>query len=131
MPRVTEHCTEVVVCRGTVGPQGDGLAVGLGGSAPVLLRLVPRALSQQLRVHVARLSGAPGRPFCGLLIPLLRRPAILPCLPLLPQLLVEHPVQLPRARVRRAVHPAEVRCRQLLIAALIADRVLLSLVAHV
>eukprot|EP00964_Phaeocystis_antarctica_P020114 scaffold11111_cov53-Phaeocystis_antarctica.AAC.1 len=45
VPRVVERCTEVVVRLGPVGPQGDGLAVGPGCFAVVLLRLVPRALS--------------------------------------------------------------------------------------
>eukprot|EP00964_Phaeocystis_antarctica_P109786 scaffold74197_cov63-Phaeocystis_antarctica.AAC.3 len=44
--RVGEHSTEVVVRLGLVGPQGDGLAEGPCCSACVLLRLVPRALSQ-------------------------------------------------------------------------------------
>eukprot|EP00964_Phaeocystis_antarctica_P135603 scaffold99951_cov63-Phaeocystis_antarctica.AAC.5 len=50
---------------------------------------------------------------------------------MLPQLLVKHPVQLPGASVRRAVHAAEVRRRQLLIAAHVTDRMLLPLVVHV
>eukprot|EP00964_Phaeocystis_antarctica_P056370 scaffold33258_cov62-Phaeocystis_antarctica.AAC.4 len=45
VPRVGEHCAEVVVRPRLVGPQGDGLAAGPGCSAPVLLRGVPRALS--------------------------------------------------------------------------------------
>eukprot|EP00964_Phaeocystis_antarctica_P044808 scaffold25766_cov58-Phaeocystis_antarctica.AAC.2 len=86
--RVRERVTEVVVRHGLVGPQGDGLAVGLGCFAPVLLRGVPNALSYQLRVRIARLRGLPGLPLRGLAILLLRRPTILPTLPLLPQLLV-------------------------------------------
>eukprot|EP00964_Phaeocystis_antarctica_P109699 scaffold74140_cov66-Phaeocystis_antarctica.AAC.4 len=113
VPRVGEHCSEVVVRTGLVGPQGDGLAVGLGCSARVLLRAVPNALSQQLRVLVARLRGVPGLPLRVLTIPLLRRPTILVPLPHLPQLLVKRPVQLPSAGVCRAVDPAEVRRRQL------------------
>eukprot|EP00964_Phaeocystis_antarctica_P017359 scaffold9589_cov52-Phaeocystis_antarctica.AAC.1 len=131
VPRVDEHCAEVEVRHGLVGPQGDGLAVGLACFAPVLLRAVPRALSHQPRVLVARLRGAPGLPLRGLAIPLLQRPTILRPLPLLPQLLVKRPVQLPSARVRRAVLAAEVRRRQLLIEAFIADGVLLPLVVHV
>eukprot|EP00964_Phaeocystis_antarctica_P085143 scaffold53730_cov41-Phaeocystis_antarctica.AAC.2 len=53
VPRVGEHCTEVEVRCGLVGPQGDGLAVGLACFPPVLLRAVPCALRQQLRVRVA------------------------------------------------------------------------------
>eukprot|EP00964_Phaeocystis_antarctica_P030545 scaffold17248_cov62-Phaeocystis_antarctica.AAC.2 len=89
------------------------------------------ALSQQLRVLVARLRGAPGSLLRELALPLLRHPTIRRVLPLFPQLLVKHPVQLPSARVRRAVLAAEVRRRQLLIAAHAADGVLLSLVVHV
>eukprot|EP00964_Phaeocystis_antarctica_P077759 scaffold48314_cov51-Phaeocystis_antarctica.AAC.2 len=131
VPRVREHCTEVVVRLGFVGPQGDGLAAGLGCSAPVLLRGVPRALSHQLIVLVAGPRGVAGLPLRGLAIPLLHRPTILVRLPIFPQLLVKHPVQLPRARVRRAVLATEVRRRQLLIAAHVADGVLLTVVAHV
>eukprot|EP00964_Phaeocystis_antarctica_P079005 scaffold49168_cov66-Phaeocystis_antarctica.AAC.1 len=131
VPRGGEHDAEVGVRPRLVGLQGDGLAVGLGCSAPVLLRAIPRALSQQLIILVARLRGAPGLPLRDLAIPLLRHPTILRRLPELPQLLVKHPVQLPSARVRRAVLAAEIRRRQLFIAALIADRVLLSLVVHV
>eukprot|EP00964_Phaeocystis_antarctica_P015301 scaffold8462_cov64-Phaeocystis_antarctica.AAC.4 len=131
VPRGGERCTEVHVRRGLVGPQGDGLAVGLACFAQVLLRGVPRALSQQFRVRVARLRGAPGQLLRRLAIPLLPHPTILIPLPLLPQLLVKHPVQLPSGRVRRAVDAAEVCRRQLLIEALIADGVLLTLVVHV
>eukprot|EP00964_Phaeocystis_antarctica_P103345 scaffold68635_cov56-Phaeocystis_antarctica.AAC.2 len=131
VPRVVERCTEVEVRQGLVGLQGDGLAEGLGCSARVLLRAVPHALSQQLLVRVARLRGVPGLHLRGLAMPLLPLPAILQLLPLLPQLLVKHPVQLPSARVRRAVDAAEVRRRQLLIEALITDGVLLPLVVHV
>eukprot|EP00964_Phaeocystis_antarctica_P024164 scaffold13542_cov58-Phaeocystis_antarctica.AAC.2 len=111
VPRVVEHCTEVVVRRGLVGPQGDGLAVGLGCFAVVLLRAVPRALSQQRHVLVARLRGTPGHPLRDLTIPLLHHPTVLLRPPLLPQLLVERPMQLPSTRVRRAVDAAEVRRR--------------------
>eukprot|EP00964_Phaeocystis_antarctica_P039870 scaffold22792_cov64-Phaeocystis_antarctica.AAC.2 len=131
VPRVGEHGTEVVVRHGLVGPQGDGLAVDLACSAPVLLRHVPRALSHQLIVRVARLCGKAGHLLRGLAIPLLRRPTILPLLPLLPQLLVKRPVQLPSDRVRRTVDAAEVRRRHLLIAAHVTDGVLLPLVVHV
>ena len=58
-------------------------------------------------------------------------PALLPRLPLLSHLLVKRPVQLPNAGVCRAVLAAEERRRQLLIAALIADRMLLSVVTHI
>eukprot|EP00964_Phaeocystis_antarctica_P092264 scaffold59316_cov53-Phaeocystis_antarctica.AAC.4 len=131
VPRVVEHYTEVDVRRGLVGLQGDGLAVGLACFAPVLLGYVPSALSQQLQVLVARLRGAPGLPLRDLAIPLLHCPTILIPLPLLPHLLVKRPVQLPSARVRRAVLAAEVRCRQLQVAAHIADGVLLPRVVHV
>ena len=50
-----ERYTEVVVRLGLVGPQRDGLTIGPGCSARVLLGKAPRALSQQLRVIVARL----------------------------------------------------------------------------
>eukprot|EP00964_Phaeocystis_antarctica_P132895 scaffold97047_cov54-Phaeocystis_antarctica.AAC.3 len=116
---------------GHVGPQGDGLAVGPGLSANVLFRAVPQALSKHLIVRVARLSGDAGLPLRGLAIPLVQRPTICLRLPLLPQLLVKRPVQLPSARVRRAVDAAEVRRRQLLITALFADGVLLAVVVHV
>eukprot|EP00964_Phaeocystis_antarctica_P098029 scaffold64100_cov54-Phaeocystis_antarctica.AAC.4 len=131
VPRAAERVAEVEVRVGHVGLQRDGLAVGLPCFAPVLLRHVPQALSYQLHVPVARLRGVPGHLLRGLAIPLLPHPTILMALPLLPQLLVKHPVQLPSARVRRAVHAAEVRRRQLLVAALIADGVLLPLVVHV
>merc|ERR1719345_304680 len=58
--RAGERCTEVEVRLGPVGPQGDGLAEGPGGSACVLLRAVPDTLSHQLIVRVARPRGAPG-----------------------------------------------------------------------
>eukprot|EP00964_Phaeocystis_antarctica_P149698 scaffold116913_cov57-Phaeocystis_antarctica.AAC.2 len=45
VPRVGEHDTEVVVRRGLIGPQGDGLTIGLGCFARVLRRGVPHALS--------------------------------------------------------------------------------------
>eukprot|EP00964_Phaeocystis_antarctica_P021068 scaffold11657_cov58-Phaeocystis_antarctica.AAC.3 len=131
VPRVGERCTEVVVRHGLVGPQGDGLTVGLGFSARVLLRTVPQALRQQLGVLVARLRGDAGLPLRDLAIPLLPHPTILPLLPVLPHLLVKRPVQLPSARVSRAVLAALVRRRQLLIAAHVADGVLLPLVVHV
>eukprot|EP00964_Phaeocystis_antarctica_P078248 scaffold48662_cov49-Phaeocystis_antarctica.AAC.1 len=131
VPRVTEHSTKVVVRRGLVGLQGDGFAVGPGCSAVVPLRAVPRAVSHQLIPFVARLRGEVGLLLRGLAIQPLPHPTIVIELSLLPHLLVEHPVQLPRARVRRAVLAAEVRRRQLLIAAHVADRVLLPLVVHV
>eukprot|EP00964_Phaeocystis_antarctica_P082758 scaffold51973_cov69-Phaeocystis_antarctica.AAC.1 len=98
VPRVGERCTEVVVRLGLVGPQGDGLAVGPGCSACVLLRVVPDALSQQLVVRVARLRGEPGHPLRDLASLLLRHPAILRLLPKTLHLLVIHRVPLPRAR---------------------------------
>eukprot|EP00964_Phaeocystis_antarctica_P125237 scaffold88861_cov60-Phaeocystis_antarctica.AAC.4 len=131
LPHIDEHCSEVIVRVGCLGPQGDGLAVGLACSAPVLLREVTRARTYQFIVHVARLLGDPGCPSRDLAKLLLHHPAILVLLPLLPQPLVEHPVHIPSARVRWAVHAAEVRRRQLLIAAHVADRVLLSAVVHV
>eukprot|EP00964_Phaeocystis_antarctica_P028384 scaffold16007_cov65-Phaeocystis_antarctica.AAC.4 len=124
-PLVAEHSTEVVVRRGLVGPQGDGLAVA------VLFRGIPCAISHKPNPLVARLRGEAGRPLRGLAIPLLPRPTILLSLPRLPQVLVERPVQLPSARVRRAVDTAEIRRRQLLVEAHIADRVLVPLVVHV
>ena len=69
-------------------------------------------LSHQLIVLVARLRGEAGLkaglPLRGLAGPLalLLYPTIRPRLPLL---LVEHRVQLPRARVRRAVIAAQIR----------------------
>eukprot|EP00964_Phaeocystis_antarctica_P155065 scaffold124036_cov66-Phaeocystis_antarctica.AAC.3 len=45
VPRVGERCTEAVVRRGPVGPQGDGLAIGPSCFAPVLLGKVTRTLS--------------------------------------------------------------------------------------
>eukprot|EP00964_Phaeocystis_antarctica_P104274 scaffold69417_cov66-Phaeocystis_antarctica.AAC.1 len=128
VPRVLERCTEVVVRQGPVGPQGDGLAVGLGCSAHIPLRGVPYAFSHQLIVLVARPRGEAGVRLRGLAILLLPYPAILSLLPPLPHLLVKRPVQLPRARVRRAVLATEVRRRQLLIAAHVTDGVLLPLV---
>eukprot|EP00964_Phaeocystis_antarctica_P125756 scaffold89428_cov63-Phaeocystis_antarctica.AAC.4 len=131
VPRVVEHYTEVDVRRGLVGPQGDGLAVGLACFAPVLLRGVPRALSQQLTPLVAHQRGVPGQLLRDLASSLLRLPTILAHLPLLPQLLVKRPVQLPSARVGRAVLAALVRSRQLLVEAHIADGMLLTPVVHV
>eukprot|EP00964_Phaeocystis_antarctica_P084889 scaffold53559_cov66-Phaeocystis_antarctica.AAC.2 len=131
VPRAGEHCTKVVVRHGLVWPQGDGLAVGPGFFAVVPLKGVPRTLSHQPIVRVARLRGDAGLPLRGLAIPLLRRPTILLRLPLLPHLLVKHPVQLPSTRVRRAGLAAEVRRWQLLVEALIADGVLLPAVVHV
>eukprot|EP00964_Phaeocystis_antarctica_P124471 scaffold88110_cov53-Phaeocystis_antarctica.AAC.3 len=113
VPRVGEHCTEVEVRCGDVGPQGDGLAEGPGRSACVLLGKVPRALSQQLIVRVARLRGVPGCQICDLAIPLLRHPTILRHLPMPLHLLVIHRVQLPSARVPRTVDAAPVRRRHL------------------
>eukprot|EP00964_Phaeocystis_antarctica_P092405 scaffold59442_cov57-Phaeocystis_antarctica.AAC.3 len=46
VPRVVERCAKVVVRRGPVGPQGNGLAVGPGCSAPVLVGLVLHTLGQ-------------------------------------------------------------------------------------
>eukprot|EP00964_Phaeocystis_antarctica_P152813 scaffold120862_cov69-Phaeocystis_antarctica.AAC.1 len=77
VPRVGERSTEVEVRHGLVGPQGDGLAVGPGCPAVVLLRVVPRAIGQQLIVRVARLRGFPGQLLCSLASPLLRHPSIL------------------------------------------------------
>eukprot|EP00964_Phaeocystis_antarctica_P099745 scaffold65545_cov56-Phaeocystis_antarctica.AAC.2 len=111
VPRAVERVAEVEVRAGLVGPQGDGLTVGLGCFAHVLLRGVPRALSQQLIALVARLRSGTGLPVRGLAIPLLPHPTVLPRLPLFPQLLVKRPVQLPSARVCRAVDAAEVRRR--------------------
>eukprot|EP00964_Phaeocystis_antarctica_P020618 scaffold11403_cov64-Phaeocystis_antarctica.AAC.1 len=82
VPRVIERCTEAVVRLGLAGPQGNGLAVGPGCSAPIKLRGVPRAISQQLLVRVARLRGAPGCVLRGLAIPLLHHPSILRALPM-------------------------------------------------
>eukprot|EP00964_Phaeocystis_antarctica_P111192 scaffold75500_cov36-Phaeocystis_antarctica.AAC.3 len=96
-------------------------AKGSSGLRAMASRLVPQTFSYQLRIRVARLRGVPGRLLCGVASPLLHRPTILYPLPLLPHLLVKRPVQLPSARVRRAVDAARVRRRQLLIAALIAD----------
>eukprot|EP00964_Phaeocystis_antarctica_P078636 scaffold48910_cov56-Phaeocystis_antarctica.AAC.6 len=92
VPRDAKRCTKVEVRIGLVGRQGDGLAVGPGYFSPVLLGVVPRALSQQLRVLVARLRGEASLLLCDLAIPLLRRPTILHLLPLLPHLLVKRPV---------------------------------------
>eukprot|EP00964_Phaeocystis_antarctica_P006092 scaffold3326_cov59-Phaeocystis_antarctica.AAC.1 len=82
VPRAVERCTEVVVRHGLVGPQRDGLAVGPGCSACVVLGNVPRALCQQLIVLVARLRGAPGLPLRDLAIPLLHHATILCHLPM-------------------------------------------------
>eukprot|EP00964_Phaeocystis_antarctica_P089043 scaffold56739_cov66-Phaeocystis_antarctica.AAC.4 len=120
--RVAEHSAEVEVRRGHVGPQGDGLAVGLGCSAPVLLRGVPQALSQQLHVRITRLRSDAG---------LLLRGLASPHLPAPPHIFVKCPVHLPSARVCRTVLAAEVRRRHLQIAAHVADRVLIPLVVHV
>ena len=46
VPRTRKRVAEVEVRPRLVGPQGDGLAVGPGCSAQVLIRLVPDALSQ-------------------------------------------------------------------------------------
>eukprot|EP00964_Phaeocystis_antarctica_P039238 scaffold22445_cov73-Phaeocystis_antarctica.AAC.10 len=98
VPRADEHGTEVEVRCGRVGLQGDCLAVDPGCSAPVLLRAVPDALSHQLIVRVARLSGVPGCLLRNLAMPLLRHPAILSHLPVPLHLLVIHRVPLPSAR---------------------------------
>eukprot|EP00964_Phaeocystis_antarctica_P074760 scaffold46035_cov65-Phaeocystis_antarctica.AAC.2 len=87
VPRVVERCTEAEVRIGPVGPQGDGLAAGLGCSAPVLLRAVLHTLSNQLLVLVARLRSAPGLPLRDLAILLLRHATILRPLPKLLHLL--------------------------------------------
>eukprot|EP00964_Phaeocystis_antarctica_P023071 scaffold12880_cov59-Phaeocystis_antarctica.AAC.1 len=131
VPRLGEHVGEVEVRHGVVGLQGYGLAVGPACSAPVLLRGVPHALSQQLLVLVARLRGVPGLLLRDLAIPLLHHPAILPHLPAPLLLLVIRHVQLRSARAPRAVDAAPVRRRQLKLAALVAHRVLLPLVVHV
>eukprot|EP00964_Phaeocystis_antarctica_P008711 scaffold4719_cov55-Phaeocystis_antarctica.AAC.2 len=109
VPRAGERCTEAEVRLGLVGPQGDGLAVGPGGSACILLREVPRAFSQQPLVLVARLRGVPCCPLRDLAIPLLHHPTILSPLPMHLHLLVIHRVPLPSARVPRAVDAAPVR----------------------
>eukprot|EP00964_Phaeocystis_antarctica_P044854 scaffold25789_cov51-Phaeocystis_antarctica.AAC.2 len=126
-----EHCTEVVVRRGLVRPQGDGLAVGLPCSAPVLLRGVPRALSTQLIVLVARLRGDAGLLLRDLPFPLLPHPSILRHPPTRLHLLVIHRVPLPSARVPRAVDAAPVSRRHLELDALRAHRVLLTVVVHI
>eukprot|EP00964_Phaeocystis_antarctica_P020156 scaffold11131_cov45-Phaeocystis_antarctica.AAC.1 len=62
---------------------------------------------------------------------LLHHPAILSSQPLRLLLLVIHRVQLPSARVPRALDAAPVRCRHLLLDALGAHRMLLTVVVHV
>eukprot|EP00964_Phaeocystis_antarctica_P059456 scaffold35300_cov63-Phaeocystis_antarctica.AAC.1 len=82
---------------------------------PELESAAPRAVPQafghtgghQLVVLIARLRGGAGLLLRGLANPMLQGPTILICLPLLPHPLVERPVQLPSARVRRTVHAAE------------------------
>eukprot|EP00964_Phaeocystis_antarctica_P050684 scaffold29503_cov53-Phaeocystis_antarctica.AAC.5 len=113
VPRVVERCTEVEVCLGPVGPQSDGLAVGPGCSTPVLLRGVPRAISHQLIVRVARLRGVPGLLLRGLANLLLHHPSVLRRLPPPLHLLVIHRVPLPSAGVPRTVDAAPVRRRHL------------------
>eukprot|EP00964_Phaeocystis_antarctica_P128379 scaffold92156_cov66-Phaeocystis_antarctica.AAC.5 len=130
VPRAVERFTEVGVRRGLVGIQGDGLAVGLGCSAPVLLRGVPRAISQQLFVRIARLCGDAGLHLRGLASPLLRHPSVLRPLPMPLHLLVIHRVPLPSARVPRAVDAAPVCRRHLELDANRANFVLLTVVAH-
>eukprot|EP00964_Phaeocystis_antarctica_P064122 scaffold38548_cov53-Phaeocystis_antarctica.AAC.6 len=78
--------------------RGDGLTVGPGCPAQVLVRVVPDARSQQLFVLVARQRGQPGSLLRDLAIPLLRHPAIFPPPPLPLLLLVIHYVQLHSAR---------------------------------
>eukprot|EP00964_Phaeocystis_antarctica_P026203 scaffold14741_cov55-Phaeocystis_antarctica.AAC.3 len=75
-------------------------AVGLSG-------LRAMASRHQLIVLVARLRSVPGLPLRGFASPLLVNPTVRIRLPVLPQLLVKRPVQLPRARVRRAVDAAQ------------------------
>eukprot|EP00964_Phaeocystis_antarctica_P064590 scaffold38863_cov63-Phaeocystis_antarctica.AAC.2 len=130
VPRVGERCTEVVVRHGLVGPQCNGLAEGPGCSACVPLRGVPRAFSQQLIVRIARLRGVPGCLLRDLALPLLHHPSILRHFPLPLHLLVIHGVQLPGARVARAVDAAPVRRRHLQLDANRANFVLLTVVAH-
>eukprot|EP00964_Phaeocystis_antarctica_P038486 scaffold22009_cov62-Phaeocystis_antarctica.AAC.3 len=130
VPRVVERCTEAEVRVGPVGPQRDGLAVGLGFSTPVILRGVPHTLSQQLLVLVARLCGVPGLPLRNLALPLLHHPAILRLRPVPLHRLVVHRVPLPSARVPRAVDAAPVRRRHLELDAYRANFVLLPVVAH-
>eukprot|EP00964_Phaeocystis_antarctica_P043571 scaffold25006_cov64-Phaeocystis_antarctica.AAC.2 len=130
VPRAVQRCTEAVVRLGLGGPQGDGLAAGPGCSAPVLLRGVLRALSQQLRVRVARLRGAPGCLLRDLAILLLHHPTILRQPPMHLQPLVIHRVPLPSARVPGAVDAAQVRRRHLVLDALWANGMLHSAVAH-
>eukprot|EP00964_Phaeocystis_antarctica_P016863 scaffold9290_cov63-Phaeocystis_antarctica.AAC.8 len=131
VPRSGERCTEVVVRFGLVGPQGDGLAEGSGCSAPVLFGAVPRALSQQLIVLVARLLGEPGPLLRDLAILLKPLSTILPFLLLRFHLLVIRRVELPSARVPRALDAAPVRRRHLVLAALRANRMLLPVVVHI
>eukprot|EP00964_Phaeocystis_antarctica_P105185 scaffold70237_cov57-Phaeocystis_antarctica.AAC.2 len=109
VPRVHEHATEAGVRAGLVGPQGDGLTICPGCSAPVVLGTVLHALSHQLRVRIARLRGEAGLPLRSLASPLLQHPAIILQVPLRLHLLVIHRVQLPRARVPRALDAAPVR----------------------
>eukprot|EP00964_Phaeocystis_antarctica_P001523 scaffold810_cov49-Phaeocystis_antarctica.AAC.1 len=130
VPRVGERCTEAEVRLGPVGPQRDGLADGPGCSACVLLRLVPCALSQQLRVLVARLRGVPGVRLRGLALPLQHHTAILHQLPLPLHLLVIHRVPLPSSGVSWAVDAAPVRRRHLQLDANRANFVLLPVVVH-
>eukprot|EP00964_Phaeocystis_antarctica_P010249 scaffold5631_cov55-Phaeocystis_antarctica.AAC.1 len=106
MSRAGERCTEIEVRHGLVGLQGDGLAEGPGCSAQVLLRAVPDAFSQQLRVRITRLRGDAGLPLRDLASPLLRHPTILRHLPLPLHLLVIHRVPLPSGRVPWAVDTA-------------------------
>ena len=130
-PELLSVVPRFCACVGLIWPQGDDLAKGLSCSAPVVLRGVPRALSQQAKVLVSRLRGAPGHLLCDLASLLLAHPAVLPQLPILLHLLVKHRVQLPSARVPRAVNATPVRRQQLLLAALVAHRVLLPLVVHI
>eukprot|EP00964_Phaeocystis_antarctica_P030181 scaffold17018_cov60-Phaeocystis_antarctica.AAC.4 len=131
VPRVAEHCTEIGECAGLVGPQGDGLAVDPCCSAPVLLSLVPQAVSHQFRVRASRLCGLPARLFSDRAKPPQPKPTILRFLPMHLHLLVIHRVQLPSARVRGALEAAPVRRQQLVLDALAAHRVLLPRIVHV
>eukprot|EP00964_Phaeocystis_antarctica_P058480 scaffold34687_cov63-Phaeocystis_antarctica.AAC.6 len=79
-------------------PSWRALHRGPGFSAPVVLRPVLHAISEQLVVRVARLRGATGLPLRGLAIPLLHDPSILHPLPIALYILVIHRVQLPSAR---------------------------------
>eukprot|EP00964_Phaeocystis_antarctica_P043986 scaffold25251_cov65-Phaeocystis_antarctica.AAC.4 len=107
VPRAVEHGTEVVVRHGVVGPQGDGLAEGPGCSAPVLLRAVPRALSQQLLVRVARLRSVPGRLLCDLASPL----PVSPHHPPSPSAASSPSCETPRAAAKRQGSPGTSRRR--------------------